>query len=119
MTRRRPHRFRRRFTSWAIHMGLASGGMYAWDGGQPVTAIYWRGKRCSILGWTPAEWRCLLKFHHWPGPRVGFSMCGKCVPWQCCGSTTWGHRPDCDEDRRREFYGDDEAEWPTPERPYF
>lgn len=78
----------------AIGLGLASGGVYTYDHSE----IRWRGKRCSFLYWPRPKWRCVLRYHHWPSDwPVAFSMCGRCVPWPCCGSVRREHAPGCGE----------------------
>ena len=88
-----PYKSRRqRVFSWfagkCYVLGLASGGCSSWSGNIYSHAIYWTGKRVYILGWERGNWRCLLRFHHWPTKhKVAWDMCGKCAPWPCCGST--------------------------------
>jgi hypothetical protein len=92
-----------RLWCWLAHktysIGLSSGGCHSWlSDGTPVTRINWRGKRCYFLGWERQKWRCVLKFHHWPRDwPVAFGLCGRCVPWSCCGSTWRDHAADCTE----------------------
>lgn len=90
-------RLHRRLASFAYASGLASGAMYSWSGGVASTRIFWRGKRCYFLWWPRWKWRCVLKFHHWPTPEpVAFGLCGRCIPWPCCGAITREHAPNCE-----------------------
>jgi hypothetical protein len=106
---RREHRYNGRTLPYRLHvraasrvysLGLSSGSSFCHDGdGTNTVTIHWRGKRCYFLGWPRWKWRCLLKFHHWPGELVGcFDFCGKCVPWPCCGSTVRAHVQGCPDD---------------------
>lgn len=98
-----------RWASWTYVLGLSAGVSYGIDrwGAYLYRVIpVWRrgydGKRRLppyILGWPTGKWRCLLRFGHWPywpdGRPVAFGMCGRCVPWPCCGSIETGHAEGC------------------------
>lgn len=53
--------------------------------------------RPYVLGISTDTWRCWSKGHR-RGEEVGFGLCGKCMPWTCCGATTVAHADDCPED---------------------
>lgn len=88
-----------RLARWAYALGVTSGSCYGTcrqaGHGWCVKYVTLRGSRPYVLGWPRNNWRCLLKGRHWPGEHVGFGLCGKCVPWQCCGSRTVEHLPGC------------------------
>lgn len=96
-----PHTRRIRLMSWYASkcyvLGIASATSWGLEGGHTETCnVYYRGKRVYVFGWPRWKWRCVLKFHHWPTPyTVAFGMCGKCVPWPCCGAITIDHAPGC------------------------
>lgn len=114
--RARPPRWRYwRVTKWltmkAYTVGISAGGGYAHDrwGSYVCSFIWawrrdWRGERHLppyILGWPSGKWRCVLRYRHWPywpdGMPVAFGHCGRCVPWQCCGSIERDHAAGCAE----------------------
>jgi hypothetical protein len=81
--------------------GISSGGG-SWamgDGcnGCLATLPRLRGKRVYILFVMREVWRCWLVGRHRRGVEVGFGFCGKCVPWQCCGSVREEHADGCPE----------------------
>lgn len=80
-------------------LGITAGGCTTWDAHcRGCRTNRWRGKRPYVLGWPRERWACLLRYHHWPTDEtVAFGLCGKCVPWTCCGSTNWEHKPGCAE----------------------
>lgn len=82
-----------------VGWGLASAATWGYSDGVEVVGIKWRGKRISFLNWPRQKWACVLKYHHWPTPwTIAFGMCGKCIPWPCCGAITQAHAPDCTEE---------------------
>lgn len=85
--------------SWAYRLGVISGYGTSYSAVHRgcVGYVHLRGGHPYVLGWPRWKWTCVLRGHHWPGEFIGFECCGKCVPWPCCGSTTYEHATGCDE----------------------
>jgi hypothetical protein len=88
-----------RLHSWLYSLGAIGGCCTSYNGCEAHPVRYhitrWGGRRSYILGWRRENWRCLLRYRHWPGVHVGFGYCGKCVPCPSCDSTTNNHEPRC------------------------
>lgn len=87
----------RRLLGWAYQLGVISG--YGIQYGTAarckgcVHAVRFKGRRPYVLGLLTEEWRCLLRFRHWPtGDKIAFGYCSKCLPCADCGSTKAWHR---------------------------
>lgn len=91
-------RFARRLASWAYRLGVISGYGVSWNSAcrRCVHGVHFDGSRPYVLGWPAWKWACLRR-GHWPGEYIAFDCCGKCLPCPACGSTTSGHRDDCQE----------------------
>jgi len=91
-----------RFATFLYASGITSnGGSVSW-GGEGHNACHTLPRldlhaRPYILGVSRDTWRCWLIGHHRRGEEVGFGLCGKCMPWPCCGATTYDHAPSCEE----------------------
>ncbi|MFC0626139.1 hypothetical protein [Kribbella deserti] len=91
-----------RAVSWVLgklySFGVVSSYGHQWGGGcnrcisGPIKWTLFRGP--YVLFAQRETWRCWLAGHR-RGVEVGFGYCGKCVPWPCCGSTTWDHADGC------------------------
>jgi hypothetical protein len=93
--------------SWGYRMGVIDG----YTHGVGITNIGWRlGSRPYLLGLSRYARECLrqqaryARFRHqppggWhrPGATCVYGVCGKCLPWHCCGSTSFDHTDDCPE----------------------
>jgi hypothetical protein len=86
----------RRSVHWLSMLGMIAGSasIFDWSGRQTSWIMITgtrgvNGKRrwpSYVLFWSVANWRCLLRHHHWPSPhKVGFGMCAKCCPCPECG----------------------------------
>lgn len=96
------NRFTSRLASRLYVLGIISGCGYFSERGKKVVAINLDlHPRPYVLGWQRTKWGCLFKRHHWPywpeGRPVVFGLCGKCVPWPCCGSIEFEHATGCVE----------------------
>lgn len=88
-------------TSWLHASGISEGGHSHFT---PETQRRSCGfhiglaPRPYIAFWPVWKWRCLLRFHHWPGEEVMAQTCGKCLPWPCCDATTRAHANGCKQE---------------------
>ena len=88
-----------RLASRAYWLGLIGG--YGLEGGKRgwrLFGVRFRGHRPYVLGFDSTNWLPwhVVRYRHVPN-NVGLGICGKCVPWPCCGSTSDEHADDCDE----------------------
>ncbi len=92
-----------RITGWlamrCYSLGVTSGGgTWTWSDvhdGCRTRLLSLRGKRPYILGVPRETWRCWIVGRHRRGEEVGLGLCGKCVPWPCCGSQQVEHVVGC------------------------
>lgn len=91
----------RRLVRWAYSLGVISGSCTSWGDGCDACVTVGRrafsGRRPYVFGVSRDTWHCWLKGRHLRGDEVGFGLCGKCLPWSCCGSERYEHNPGCRE----------------------
>lgn len=88
-----------KLTRWLVHtgyrLGVVSASCHSYTGGEWLVWAKITGTRrsdgvrarpCYVAGWPVENWRCLLRFHHWPSQhKVGLGLCVKCCPCPDCG----------------------------------
>jgi hypothetical protein len=92
-----------RAASWLLGKAYAAGLIAGYSVGtcrQPghrwcAGRVSWRGRRPYVLGFRREEWRCILRYRHWPADPIIFGFCSKCMPCPDCGSRTAGHETGC------------------------
>jgi len=93
--------------SWAYRLGVIAGdGVRGTVTGWRLDSVRWRGRRVYLLGWPTMKWECLLLRHHWPywpeDRPVFMGLCGRCLPWPCCGSIEHDHVSGCSAESEHE-----------------
>lgn len=83
---------------WAYSMGVVSGGFYSYTAAGDECGVFLDlHPRPYVLGKKRERWLHPVRYGHRFYDVLG--MCGKCVPWPCCGSIDVGHAADCEGDQ--------------------
>lgn len=83
---------------WAYSLGVISGYSTGTIDGCNwcIRHVSFRGRRPYVLGVAATTWRCWRRGHRRGDPII-FGYCGRCIPWNCCGSTAYAHAEGCAE----------------------